>query len=235
MDGVRRFICQRSKFSLHVCEIQTCCVADAEVMLEASPDKLEPVDLVFSLLLLVSSDGEEVEPDLRGLVALDAGLDLFASEILPVFFCAGSIANGTFLEAIQLVQLPIDWNIGDEVEGVLFLAPVLGVLDLEGVLPSEAVVRSADHLRVADGPAAIARSQGHAELLQIPQLISDVYIVLSVQQNAQQGISGTGVVDHLIGKEELRVIVGERLFGGTCRLLLPLEEEDETVDWLDLG
>ena len=59
------------------------------------------------------------------------------------------------LQTVQLVQLPVEGHIRDEVERVFFTAGVLRVLNFKRVLSVEAIVRLTDNFRVADGPPTV--------------------------------------------------------------------------------
>ena len=66
------------------------------------------------------------------------------------------------------------------------------------------------------------------EGLEICQLLANIY-VWTVQQDREDGLSCTGIVDDLAGKEDLPMIIG---FCCTVILLVPpFEEEDESIDW----
>ena len=196
--------------------------------MKGSPHELEPGDLFIREVFLVPHKGEEVEADFGGLIAGDALLDLVASQVEPGLICARAIADRALLQTVQLIQLAIERYIADEMEGVLLLASVLGVFDLERVLPVEAVVGEADDLRVAYGPAAVLPIQSHGELLEVLQLLTDLQVFRPVQQYREQGIGRAGIVNYLIREEELRVVIGQRL--PLIRVLNPLKEEDKPVD-----
>jgi hypothetical protein len=209
----------------HVCGVLP------ECLVKGSPHELEPGDLFLREVFLVPHKGEEVETDFGGLIAGDALLDLVASQVEPGLICARAIADRALLQTVQLIQLTIERYIADKMEGILLLAGVLGVFDLEWVLPMEAVVREPDDLRVAYGPSAVLPIQHHSEILEVLQLISDLQVFCLVQQDREQGIGRAGIVNDLVGKEELGVVVGQGL-SLLCPwgVLHPFEEEDQPVD-----
>ena len=121
--------------------------------------------LLLRDLFLVADQCQQVEADLACLIALDPFHYLLAGEGQPVVVGARAVRDRTFLEPVQLVELPVEGDVADEVEGVFFLARVLGLLKLKRVLASEAVVGRSDDFGVANGPPFVLARQAHTEVL----------------------------------------------------------------------
>jgi hypothetical protein len=66
------------------------------------------------------------------------------------------------------------------------------------------------------------------ELSELGQLLAQIYLV-GVEEDGKDGLRGAGVVDHLIGKEDVgfESILGRSVIGFVGP---PLEEEDQAVD-----
>jgi len=200
----------------------------------------------------VAHHGQQVEADLGGVVAGDAPLEDvhdLGGEVGGGD--AGPVADGGRLEAVELVEGPVDGGVGDEVEGVggLVVGVALGLVD-EGGGFREAVVHVADQLAVGEGLAAVFRGEGHGELAKVGQGGTDVDGIVGrggcgvgrlVEEHAEQGLGAAGILDGLRGEEEaLRGVVVE---GAVERLVAGavggvggvLEEEDNAVDGVELG
>ena len=102
--------------------------------------QVQPLLLLFGLLLLVSNHGKQVESNLRALIFLDPLLDLLSRSSQPSILGHISMYDRALLQAIELVELSIVVNVANEVEGIVVSLRILVLLDLEGVLASEAIV-----------------------------------------------------------------------------------------------
>lgn len=69
--------------------------------------------------------------------------------------CGFAEADWAGLEAVQLVEDAVDWDIGDEVVHIVVLVGQAALLRHDGLRRREAVVRAADALAVADGQSCI--------------------------------------------------------------------------------
>ena len=69
-----------------------------------------------------------------------------------------------------------------------------------------------------------------SEVSQICQLLAQVYI-MPIEQDGQQGLGGACIGDDLLGKKYFAMIICVWHTGALVLLLLPLEEEDESVYW----
>lgn len=183
----------------------------------------------------VPDHGEEVEADLGGVVAGDAPLENVHDLGAEVFRGAVAVAvgDGGGLQAVELVQLAVDGEVGDEVEGVVGLAVLLRLVD-KGAALGEAVVDLADELRVAEGLAADVGGEHAGKVLELAELVPDIDFV-AVQDDAEEGLGAASVLDGLVGEEDAvggGFVVGAIVGGGSAGVGAvggELEEEDDAV------
>ena len=111
------------------------------------------------------------------------------------------MADRSALQPVKLVKRALVRHEADKVEHVVVLGGRFSlIVHHEGVLPREAVVSLADFLTIADSMAFVLAWQTYGEAAQVLKLITQFHL-RSIHQNGQDGLRGTGVVDHLIGEE----------------------------------
>lgn len=189
-------------------------------------------------LAQVAAHGKQVEADLGGIVAGNSTLQNVDDACGERVGVAGSVGDGRGLQAVELVQGAVDVGICDEVEGILGLARLLCLVD-EGAAAGEAVVHLSDEVGVAQGLAAELRGQDHGELAKVAQLLADLDIGRLVEEHAEEGLGGAGVLDGLGGEED--VLRGGVVEGAVARAVgrcvglvgRVLEEEDDAIDGLE--
>ena len=111
---------------------------------------------------------------------------------------------------------------------ILFGSSRLVLFNGERILPSEAVVMLSDHIVLADGVAPVSRRKRNSEILKVFQLLT-VLDLAAVQQDRQDGLGGTGIVYRLLREEQRWIWMLNRF--SFLWVLLPLEQEDQSVDW----
>ena len=200
----------------------------------------------------VAHHGQQVEADLGRVVAGHAPLQHVHDLFREIGLRARPVADGRRLQAVELVQRPVDGRVGDEVKRVLpFLVRAALRLVDKGAAAREAVVHVPDQLAVGQGLAAELGREDHGELAKVAQAVADVdvarlsflgvRVVLLVEQHAQEGLGAAGVLYRLGGEEEplagvVVVLAVERLVGRPVRAVgRELEEEDDAVDGVQLG
>ena len=192
---------------------------------------LEGAESHFFLLELrdlIADDRQQVEADLACCVLLDSLLDLLARQGKPRLLGTLAMADRPCLQTVKLVKRVLMWYKRDEMEHIIIFASRLGLLvHHEGILPREAIVRDTNHLRVADRVPFLLWWQAGTERAEVGELGAQLDL-RTIHQNGQNGLGRAGVVDHLIGEEELRIVVCQSL--GLGGLRHPLEEKDESVD-----
>ena len=132
------------------------------------------------------------------------------------------------LQTIKLIKSVLVRHKTDEVEDVIIFSCWLSIfIHDKWVLSSEAIMGNPNLFTVANRVSLIPRWQAYGETAQILQFISE-FDLWPVHKDGQNCLRGTCIIDHLVGEEELWVVVGQSL--GLVRLLLPLEKEDQSVD-----
>lgn len=187
----------------------------------------------------VAAHSQQVEANLRRIVAGNAALQHVHHLEGELFGGAGPVRDGRGLQAVQLVQHAVDGRVGDEVEDVLRgLARALRLVG-KGAAAREAVVHLADEVRVAEGLAAELGRQHHCEVAEILHLRANVDLGRLVHEHAEKGLRGAGVLYGLRREEDaLRgIVVKGAVEGAVGRGVGPvgweLEEEDDAVEGLE--
>ena len=138
------------------------------------------------------------------------------------------MSDWSILQAIELIKSVLMRHKADEVEDIIIFGCWLGIfIHDKRVLSGEAIMGNPNLFTVANRVSLISRWQAHGETAQILQLISK-FDLWPVHEDRQNCLRGTRIIDHLVGEEELWVVVGQSL--GLVRLLLPLEKKDQSVD-----
>lgn len=193
----------------------------------------QSIDFTLGGIPLVSSQSEQVEPDLTSSILLDSSLDFLLSPLKPVLFSDRSVRNRSGLEPIKLIELTFEREVGDKVEDIVILGGLAGDLDLKGILSGEGVVRVLHFLKVPDGQAFLLGSKLKSFRVEGRQVVSYLDVLLLVEQNRKDGLGGAGVVDHLVREEELFVEVFQHVL--LLAVALVLEQEDQAVDGSESG
>ena len=110
---------------------------------------------------------------------------------------------------------------------VVFRGNLCLLIHDERILSSEGIVRDADHLRVSNSVTLLLRWQAGRERAQVGQLGAELDL-RSIHENGKNGLRCAGIIDDLVGEEQFRVVVCERLRFVRC--WYPLEKEDEPED-----
>ena len=132
------------------------------------------------------------------------------------------------LQTIKLIKSVLVRYKADEVEYIIIFGCWLSIfIHDKRVLSREAIMGNPNLFTVANRVSLIPRWQAYGETAQILQFITK-FDLWPVHENRQNRLRGTSIIDHLVGKEELWVVVSQSL--GLVRLLLPLEKEDQSVD-----
>ena len=79
-------------------------------------------------------------------------------------------------------------------------------------------------------PTSQVRREICCKVSQICQLLAQVYI-MPIEQDGQEGLGGACIGDDLLGEKHFAMIICVWHTGAPVLLLLPLEEEDESVYW----
>ena len=108
---------------------------------------------------------------------------------------------------------------------LLFLLPLVFLED-KRLRSTEAIVKFADGLRVAEDESSVFGGKFFGELMKLFERTLNVDG--SIQEDRKDGLSGTSVIDYLPGEEEVLVVLLEGIF--FLNVLGPFEEEDEAVD-----
>lgn len=141
------------------------------------------------------------------------------------------MADWPSLQSIKLVQRVLVRHKRDEMENIIIFACSLGLfVHYKWVLPREAIVCNTNHFRVTDSVAFLFTGETGTELAQVGEFGSQLDL-RSIHQNRQDGLCRARIVDHLVGEEELWVVVCQsfRFLG----LRHPLEEEYQSVNRLN--
>ncbi|KAI6770788.1 hypothetical protein HG531_009643 [Fusarium graminearum] len=184
----------------------------------------------------VPAHGEEVESDLGAIVSCDSALENVHNLCRKFLRAAGTVRDGSGLQAVELIECAIDRCVSDEMEGILCLCTRLIRLVGKGAAASKAVVHLPDEVRVTKRLTAELRWQHHGEFSKVAQLLAYLDIFRLVQQHAEEGLCSTGILDRLCGEEDVLgggVVEGAVAGSLGCRIGLigrVLEEEDHAVD-----
>lgn len=187
----------------------------------------------------VAAHSQQVEPDLRSVVARDAALQHVDDLEGEVLGRACAVGDWRGLEAIELVEDAVDGGVGDEVEDVLGGLAGAGGLVGEGAAASEAVVHLADEVRVAKSLAAELWREDHCEVAKVVHLGPNVDVLRLVHEDAEQGLRRAGILDRLGGEEDALggIVVEAAVEGSVGRGVGPVgrvfEEEDYAVEGLE--
>ena len=105
------------------------------------------------------------------------------------------------------------------------------LLHFEGLGSGEGVVARSQHVAVAHSFAFEIGREISGELLELSELLAELK-AFGVHHDVEQRLSAARIVDHLLGKVDIRIL--HTMGAGLVRLrhfLRPLEEEDETIHW----
>jgi len=163
-----------------------------------------------SHFLFVLDQGQKIKSNLTLGVLLDSYLDLLPSLLKPVAISDVAEANGTWLQAVEFVEFSSDWKVRNEVENIIiFFSNLLVIfLNRKWILPCKAVMGFSDNIWVSNGPSFIFRIESCWETLYVAKFGSNIDLVIwLIQKNWQKSLGSTGVVDNLVGKEQVLVIV----------------------------
>ena len=157
--------------------------------------------LLVELSDLVADDCKQVEADFVASIVLNPCLDFLACEGQPCLFSAFTVGDWACLQSIELVQCILVRDEADEVEDVVILSGHFGFfIHDKGILSLEAIVHSADSLRVANGVTSLLRRQGLGETFELSKFGSN-FNLRTVHKDRQNSLRGAGIIDNLVSKE----------------------------------
>ena len=103
------------------------------------------------------------------------------------------------------------------------------IFNCEWVLSGKAVVGLSYNVGVTNGPASIPGIKSDRETLDVSKLGTNINRILGlIEEYRKDCLSGTSVVNDLIGEEQVTIIVFLAL--SFFWFLLPLEQENQSID-----
>lgn len=123
-------------------------------------------------------------------------------------------------------------DVADEMVDILLLLCLLVLLEDERLWPAETVMDLPYFIGVGQDKPSVLAGKGLGKLVVLFQWTCDLHI--GIEQDRQDSLGRTCIIDNLSGKEEILIVHSKRL--ARFDALGPLEQENEAIDFrLELG